>query len=198
MLYGPTCCELVAQPAAAEAAWGSGKTAEATVRVSGIPPEMSQMDVKDMFATCGQVVRVDLDRSHYSGGSTPKSAAVVYDTPASADLAVLIAALVVVLIVACAAVALAGYTVWKHHKARRDEPTWRDIQRAMEEARNPVYRDVASPKDALEVEGDFEAQPLGVRGSRAWSPLTTEQSRGVELVDLKEDDSPSVDVDLLT
>ena len=97
-----------------------------------------------------------------------------------------------------AAVALAGYTVWKHHKARRDEPTWRDIQRAMEEARNPVYRDVASPKDALEVEGDFEAQPLGVRGSRAWSPLTTEQSRGVELVDLKEDDSPSVDVDLLT
>ena len=117
---------------------------------------------------------------------------------ASADLAVLIAALVVVLIVACAAVALAGYTVWKHHKARRDEPTWRDIQRAMEEARNPVYRDVASPKDALEVEGDFEAQPLGVRGSRAWSPLTTEQSRGVELVDLKEDDSPSVDVDLLT
>ena len=117
---------------------------------------------------------------------------------ASTDLTVLIAALVVVMIVACAAVALAGYTVWKHHKARRDEPTWRDIQRAMEEARNPVYRDVASPKDALEVEGDFEAQPLGVRGSRAWSPLTTEQSRGVELVDLKEDDSPSVDVDLLT
>ena len=103
------------------------------------------------------------------------------------------------MIVACAAVALAGYTVWKHHKARRDEPTWRDIQRAMEEARNPVYRDVASPKEgALEVEGDFEAQPLGARGSRAWSPLTTEQSRGVELVDLKEDDSPSVDVDLLT
>ena len=119
---------------------------------------------------------------------------------ASADLAVLVAALVVVLIVACAAVALAGYTVWKHHKARRDEPTWRDIARAMEEARNPVYRDMMSPKDALEVEGDFEAQPLGVRGSRAWSPLTTQRSRsgGVELVDLKEDDaSPSVDVDLL-
>merc|ERR1719198_2552531 len=76
--------------------------------------------------------------------------------------------------------------------------TWRDIQRAMEEARNPVYRDVASPKGALEVEGDFEAQPLGARGPRAWAPLTTEQSRGVELVDLKEDDSPSVDVDLLT
>ena len=70
----------------------------------------------------------------------------------------------------------------------------------MEEARNPVYRDMTSPKDALEVEGDFEAQPLGVRGSRAWSPLTTQRSRsgGVELVDLKEDDaSPSVDVDLL-
>jgi hypothetical protein len=86
------------------------------------------------------------------------------------------------MIVACAAVALAGYTVWKHHKARRDEPTWRDIQRAMEEARNPVYRDVASPKEgALEVEGDFQAQPL------SWS-RTTQQSRsgGVELVDLKE------------
>ena len=119
---------------------------------------------------------------------------------ASADLTVLIAALVVVMIVACAAVALAGYTVWKHHKARRDEPTWRDIARAMEEARNPVYRDMMSPKDALEVEGDFEAQPLGVRGSRAWSPLTTQRSRsgGVELVDLKEDDSPSADMDLLT
>ena len=69
----------------------------------------------------------------------------------------------------------------------------------MEEARNPVYRDMTSPKDAFEVEGDFEAQPLGVRGSRAWSPLTTRPSSGgVELVDLKEDDSPSADMDLLT
>ena len=102
---------------------------------------------------------------------------------ASMNIAVLVAALIVVLVVACAAVGLAGYTVWKHHRRARDEPTWRDVARAMEEARNPVYRENNRRyKDKGEVEGNFEAQPLGAFGGR------------VELVDLKTDE---VDVDLL-
>ena len=110
----------------------------------------------------------------------------VPENSASADLTVLIAALVVVMIVACAAVALAGYTVWKHHKARRDEPTWRDIQELRGEPETPSPRRGESEGRSWKLKATSRPS-LGVRG-KSWSPLTTEQSRGVELVDLKEDD----------
>ena len=69
-------------------AWRSGAGTEASVRVSGIPPDLADMDLKELFGSCGAVVSVRMDRGAYSAGSQPKSAVVRFDTPASAELAV--------------------------------------------------------------------------------------------------------------
>ena len=61
---------------------------EFAVRVRGLPPSMAEADVRDVFASCGRIVRCTIDRSAYSAGSSPKGATVCFDASASADLAV--------------------------------------------------------------------------------------------------------------
>ncbi|KAL1503955.1 hypothetical protein AB1Y20_010373 [Prymnesium parvum] len=74
--------------AAGSAQWASASTAEASVQVHGIPPDLDDVALRELFGSCGQVVSVQLDRGNYSAGSHPKSAVVRFDVPASADLAV--------------------------------------------------------------------------------------------------------------
>ena len=57
------------------------------VRVRGLPASMSDADVREIFASCGRITAVVLDRSAYSSGSTPKGATVHFDASASAELA---------------------------------------------------------------------------------------------------------------
>ena len=57
------------------------------------------------------------------------------------------AAIAFVALIACAAMGLAGTVLWKHHKDRNDRhPTFEDIARAIEEARNPIRRGERPPR----------------------------------------------------
>mmetsp|Transcript_66567 Transcript_66567/g.198896 ORF Transcript_66567/g.198896 Transcript_66567/m.198896 type:complete len:103 (+) Transcript_66567:3-311(+) len=70
--------------------WASGGAggAAASVQVSGIPPDLDDHALKELFGSCGTVVSCQMDRGNYSAGSRPKSAVVRFDTPATAELAV--------------------------------------------------------------------------------------------------------------
>jgi hypothetical protein len=59
-----------------------------SVRVRGVPASMAEADVKELFASCGCILRVVMDRSAYSAVVHPKTAHVYFDAPASADAAV--------------------------------------------------------------------------------------------------------------
>lgn len=54
------------------------------VAVKGLPASMSEADVKELFSSCGRILRVALERDAYSAGTHPKSGTVVFDQKASA------------------------------------------------------------------------------------------------------------------
>ena len=58
------------------------------MQVTGIPPDLDDVSLRELFGSCGAVVSVQMDRGNYSAGTQPKSAVVRFDTPASAELAV--------------------------------------------------------------------------------------------------------------
>lgn len=60
----------------------------ARVRVSGIPAEMPDHDVKELFVSAGLVLGVKLDRGAYSASSQPKSGTICFDSPSTAKRAI--------------------------------------------------------------------------------------------------------------
>uniref|UniRef100_A0A7S0LQI7 Uncharacterized protein n=1 Tax=Coccolithus braarudii TaxID=221442 RepID=A0A7S0LQI7_9EUKA len=70
----------VQQPAAA--------VAGAMVRVSGVPSEFSEGDVRELLSAHGRIVSVHLERGAYSAQRAPKVARITFDAEGSADLAV--------------------------------------------------------------------------------------------------------------
>jgi len=75
-------------PAAADDRWRSGQGADSSVRVGGVPPDMSDLDLRELFAPCGTIVKFEVSGSVYSSSSTPRTASIRFDTPASAENAV--------------------------------------------------------------------------------------------------------------
>ena len=72
-----------APPAPSHGALGGG-----AVRVHGLPAAMGEAEVKELFSDSGRILRVELDRGAYSGGSQPKAATVTFDAKASAEVAI--------------------------------------------------------------------------------------------------------------
>ena len=60
----------------------------ASVRIRGLPSTMGEAEVRELFSTCGRIVRVYLDRADYSASQAPKSGVVSFDVLASAEVAV--------------------------------------------------------------------------------------------------------------
>ena len=89
VLPPPTFAAAPAYPAASAAyPQAAPPSAEFAVKVRGLPPSMGDADVREIFGSCGRIVRVFLDRAAYSAGSAPKNATVAFDASASAELAV--------------------------------------------------------------------------------------------------------------
>jgi hypothetical protein len=72
----------------AHASQSSSTLSHAAVRVHGLPPAMSDSEVRELFGSCGKIVSVVLDRAGYSSGSVPKGGVVTFDAKGSADVAV--------------------------------------------------------------------------------------------------------------
>ena len=105
----------------------------------------SDSDAKRPSAPSPRPARAPAPRPTIAGATTraPTVAAASGGSRALPDdvrveVVVVAAALALVALVACAAVGLACAVVWRHHKAERDRPTWRDVERAIEAARNPL------------------------------------------------------------
>lgn len=75
-------------PAAADERWRSGQGADSSVRVGGVPPDMSDLDLRELFGPCGTIVKFEVSGSVYSSSSMPRTASIRFDTPASAENAV--------------------------------------------------------------------------------------------------------------
>ena len=58
------------------------------MRVGGIPTDMSDLDLRELFASSGKIVSFHVSGSVYSASSMPRMATIRYDTPASAENAV--------------------------------------------------------------------------------------------------------------
>ena len=77
-------------PAAAPTtnAVSAARAATFGVRVRGLPPSLTDPDVKELFAACGRITHMTLDRAASLNSSEPKSARLNFDARASAELAV--------------------------------------------------------------------------------------------------------------
>ena len=49
---------------------------------------MSDGEVRELFSSCGRITGVALDRGGYSGGNSPKSGTITFDSLGSAEVAV--------------------------------------------------------------------------------------------------------------
>ena len=60
------------------------------VKAKGLPATMSEADVRELFASCGRIVHVSLERGPdgYSTATTPKSGTIYFDALGSAQTAV--------------------------------------------------------------------------------------------------------------
>jgi len=75
-------------PAEPNERWRSGQGAQASVRVGGVPPDMSDLDLRELFSRSGTVLSLQVTGSVYSASSMPRTATIRYDAPASAEAAV--------------------------------------------------------------------------------------------------------------
>ncbi len=75
-------------PAEPNDKWRAGQGADASVRVGGVPSDMGDLDLRDLFSRCGTILSVQLTGSAYSSSTQPRQATIRFDTPASAETAV--------------------------------------------------------------------------------------------------------------
>lgn len=64
---------------AAAAAPPQARKAGCTLLLSGIPPDLQDADVRELFGTYGAVTELVLDRGSYSAGAGPKSGYITFD-----------------------------------------------------------------------------------------------------------------------
>ena len=68
---------------------GAAPVGDADVNVQGLPAAMGDAEVRELFAECGRIVSIKLERGAYSsGGASTKSARISFDVRASAEVAV--------------------------------------------------------------------------------------------------------------